>query len=90
MGHDRGILKNSTSLVQSYKTLEELSELINALSEKSLSESVDSYGDIVVTLIIGAKILGYSLVDCLDSAFCEIADRKGHLREDGIFVKEEN
>ena len=49
---------------------------------------VDGYGDVLVTMIIGAEIAGFDLVDCLQVAYDEIKDRKGHLNEDGIFVKE--
>lgn len=35
-----------------------------------------------------AKSDGLTLVECVDSAYEQIKDRKGYLREDGVFVKE--
>ena len=41
-----------------------------------------------MTLIIGADLAGFDLVDALAKAYHEIKDRKGILRGDGVFVKE--
>lgn len=35
-----------------------------------------------------AKSYGLTLVECVDAAYEQIKDRKGYLREDGVFVKE--
>lgn len=35
-----------------------------------------------------AKTYGLTLEECVDSAYEQIKDRKGYLREDGVFVKE--
>jgi hypothetical protein len=48
---------------------------------------VDAYGDVLVTLIVGAALADVDLVSCLESAYAEIKDRKGTLGEDGIFRK---
>ena len=37
-----------------------------------------------------AKKQGYDFMECCELAWNEIKDRKGYLREDGIFVKEED
>ena len=86
---DRRIIPNSTPLTQAIKTTEEVAELLNALSKCSIDEAKDAYGDIIVTMIIGAKLQGVELLDCLAQAYEVIKDRKGYLRDDGIFVKEE-
>jgi hypothetical protein len=86
--NDRMIIPNSTCTAQAIKTHEELGELLSALHRKSWLEVRDAYGDILVTLIIGADLVDLDLVDCLALAYDQIKDRKGYLREDGVFVKE--
>jgi NTP pyrophosphatase (non-canonical NTP hydrolase) len=85
---DRKILPRSTAMAQAIKTHEELGELLTALHRCNREEAIDAYGDILVTLIIGADLAGISLVDALEHAYGQIKDRKGTLREDGVFVKE--
>lgn len=84
----RQIIPNSTAMAQAIKTHEELGELISALHRDDLGEAIDAYGDILVTLIIGARLHGVNLVGCLSAAYDQIKDRKGTLRSDGVFVKE--
>ena len=85
---DRGIMQNSNAMAQAIKTTEEVAELLKALSKNDTSEAADAYGDILVTLIIGANIAGLDLMGCLTCAYDVIKDRKGYLTADGIFVKE--
>lgn len=84
----RQIVPNSTCTAQAIKTLEEVTELLSALHRKDWVEARDAYGDVLVTLIIGAELAGLDLVDCLALAYDTIKDRRGYLREDGVFVKE--
>jgi len=49
---------------------------------------VDAYGDILVTLIIGSRIAGFDLTNCLEVAYSAIKHRTGHLNEQGVFVKD--
>lgn len=100
----KGILDNSTALIQLGKTQEELDETREALEnqEKGNSSYInskgkvvnteeeikDGYGDQLVTLINGAQLSGLSLVDCLEQAYNVIAKRQGKL-VDGLFVKNE-
>ncbi len=86
---ERRIIPNSTPLTQAIKTTEEVAELLNALSKCSIDEVKDAYADILITLIIGARLQGVDLLDCLSIGYNIIKDRKGYLRDDGIFVKEE-
>lgn len=85
---ERKIIPNSTPMAQAIKTLEEVTELISALHREDRKEVEDAYGDVLVTLIIGACLAEFDLADCLERAYNEIRDRKGYLREDGVFVKE--
>ena len=84
----RRIVPNSTPLAQAIKTHEELGELLSALHRHNESDAIDAYGDILVTLIIGADLAGIDLIDALAHAYDQIKDRKGILREDGVFIKE--
>lgn len=85
---DRKIIPRSTAMAQAIKTHEELGELLSALLRGNKDEVLDAYGDILVTLIIGADLAGIDLVDALNHAYDQIKHRRGTLREDGVFVKE--
>ena len=87
-GEARGIVQNATAMSQAIKTLEETTELLDAINKKNLDEAKDAIGDIVVTLIMVCAVLDINLVDCLKGAYNEIKDRKGHLTKEGVFVKE--
>lgn len=85
----RKIIPNSTPMAQAIKTTEEVSELLKALSKGDMKEAKDAYSDILITLIIGADLAGFDLVDCLRDGYEVIKNRQGFLTKDGIFVKQE-
>ena len=85
---ERLIIPNSTALSQAIKTTEEVAELLKALSKGDRDEARDAYGDILVTMIIGADFLNLNMLECLDHAYSVIKDRSGYLSVDGIFVKD--
>jgi len=87
-GEDRGIVQNATAMSQAIKTLEETTELLDALNKQNIDEAKDAIGDIVVTLIMVCAVLNLDLVQCLNGAYNEIKDRKGYLTKEGVFVKE--
>lgn len=84
----RKIIPRSTPMAQAIKTMEEVNELLSAIHRGNRTDMSDAYGDILVTLIIGADLAGIDLVQALNGAYQTIKDRKGTLREDGVFVKE--
>lgn len=84
----RKIIPRSTPMAQAIKTMEEVNELLSAIHRNDKEAMVDAYGDVLVTLIIGADLAGIDLVQALKSAYETIKDRRGTLREDGVFVKE--
>ena len=89
---DRNILENSNAIKQISKTQEELEETLDALKrleqgEEAMLEVADGIGDMLVTIILLAKIVGLESVDCLADAYDEIKDRKGKM-VNGLFVKE--
>ena len=86
----RDILKHSNPMAQASKTIEEVGELVAALNNNDRTAAKDAYGDILVTLIVGSDMLNLSLLECLESAYDEIKDRRGKLNSAGVFVKEAN
>ena len=85
---DRGIAENGKPMAQAIKTLEEVTELFDALNKKDTHEVMDAIGDIYVTLRGVCLTYGVDMNDCIDQAYNEIKDRKGYLTPEGTFVKE--
>lgn len=102
-GQEKGILTKATPYAQGQKTLEECNELVEALTAQKLGlenfvnskdkvvntqeELKDALGDILVTIILQAKLQGFSLEDCLEGAYNIISKRTGVMK-DGQFVKD--
>ena len=83
----KGILAKATPMAQALKTLEETTELCTAINNDDRAEIIDAMGDIMVTLIIQAKMQGISLESCLESAYNVISKRTGKMIN-GQFVKD--
>lgn len=86
---EKGILAESNLFKQFSKLLEEVNELLVALTDDNQEEVVDAVGDCVVVLTILAEMRGLNIEDCIASAYDVIKDRKGKMI-DGTFVKEED
>lgn len=86
---NRNMIKQDrlTGLAQLAKVTEELGELSAGVNKNDREKTEDSLGDIMVTLIILAQDLNLDLLDCLNSAYNVIKDRKGKTIN-GVFVKE--
>jgi NTP pyrophosphatase (non-canonical NTP hydrolase) len=84
----RGIVQNSNNMAQAIKTLEEVTELLEAIHKGDREAQKDAYGDILVTLIVGCATADLDLCECLAGAYAEIKDRKGWLDEQGVFHKQ--
>ena len=92
-GYDKGILDGGEAtkerrLKQFQKTEEEVEELLEAIRDENKEEAIDAIGDILVTLIMQAKLWNTNLYECLDEAYEVISKRTGRM-VDGIFVKDE-
>jgi NTP pyrophosphatase (non-canonical NTP hydrolase) len=87
-GMERQIVQNSNPRAQAIKTLEEVGELLQAITANDREAMVDAYGDILVTLVMGCATADLDLVTCFKHAYEQIKDRKGYLSPEGIFVKE--
>lgn len=84
---DKDLLKKENSLAQMAKITEEVGEIASALLRKDEAKLIDGIGDTIVTLILLAEMNGLGIEGCLESAWLEIADRKGKT-VDGTFIKE--
>lgn len=84
---EKGILSKATPMAQAFKTLEECTELGVAVNNNDRAEIIDAMGDIMVTLIIQAKMQNLKLEECLESAYNVIAKRTGKM-VNGVFVKD--
>ena len=86
----RKIIPNSTPLAQWKKGMEEMQEVKDAIDAGDMDGLRDGVGDVVVCLINLCALADVDLVSCLKLAYEEIKDRKGHMNEEGIFVKEQS
>ena len=84
---ERGIYDKGNSNTQYIKLMEEAGELAEALLKNDRYEIKDAIGDMVVVLTNLAHLEGFTIEDCIDSAYTEIAMRKGKMLN-GTFVKE--
>ena len=84
---ERNIFVGGTPVGQATKTLEEAVELLDAINKRSTAEIADAIGDIMVTLIIQAKMWKLDMNACIEQAYNQIKDRRGVMR-DGKFLKD--
>lgn len=87
-GERRGIVQHGKPIGQAIKTLEEVTELLDAVNKGDRAATIDAVGDVVVTLIMVCATLDLDLTECLGAAYEQIKDRKGYLTPEGVFVKE--
>lgn len=83
----RGILANSDPKTQCLKFLSEAGEVADAVAKGRKEEAEDGIGDVLVTLILLADLLGTDVVRCLELAYEEIKQRQGKM-VNGVFVKQ--
>jgi len=83
----RKIVPNSTPETQLLKAVSEIGELADATIKENREDIVDAVGDTMVCLIIYCALQNLNLVDCMEVAYDAIKNRKGTLRENGVFVK---
>lgn len=83
---EKGILEHGTPEKQALKTLEECGELLIDIGKNDKLGICDDLGDLLVTIIIQAKMQNLDLIECLQSAYDIISKRQGVMR-DGQFLK---
>lgn len=100
---EKEILSKATPHAQAMKTLEEVNELLEAVSYQGAEKETfvnskgievntkheiqDAFGDILVTIIIGAEMQGLDITNCLESAYNVIKNRTGRI-VNGQFQKD--
>jgi len=83
----RGLYDKGDTKTQYCKLMEEAGELGRAILKDNQAEFVDAIGDMVVVLTNLACLGGTSIETCIDSAYDEIKNRKGKMKN-GTFVKQ--
>lgn len=84
----KGIFQKGDAKTQCIKLFEEAGELSKAILKNDEAEFIDAIGDCVVVLTNLAKLKGFNIEDCINSAYTIIAQRTGKM-ENGTFVKEQ-
>lgn len=74
---------------QFMKIVEELGETSEAYDKGWQDILIDSIGDLQVTIINFAMLVGVDYKDALEEAWETIKDRKGAIKN-GVFIKEED
>ena len=83
----RRIIPNSTPETQLLKAMSEMGELADATIKGDRLDVMDAVGDVMVCLVNYCALQDINLVDCMEVAYDAIKNRKGTLRENGVFVK---
>jgi NTP pyrophosphatase (non-canonical NTP hydrolase) len=84
---EKGIFEKGDIKTQYVKLQEESGELAKAILKNDEAEIIDAIGDIAIVLTNLAEFKGYSIEECINSAYQVIAKRTGKM-ENGTFVKE--
>ena len=85
----RGLYDKGNSHTQYVKLQEEAGELAKALLDNDGIEILDAIGDMVVVLTNLAHLEGFTIEQCIESAYEEISDRTGKMIN-GTFIKDAN
>lgn len=85
--HRRNLVQPENANRQMLKVMEEVGELASAIAKNKKDETIDAIGDVLVTIIILSAQLELNPWECLESAYGEIANRKGQTIN-GVFIKE--
>mgnify|MGYP003922219481 FL=1 len=85
--HDRNLIDGSDDKSQFAKLIQEAGELSDSICKGK--DIKDDIGDMIVVLINIAERNDVSLTECIKTAWEDIKDRKGQMR-DGVFIKEDD
>ena len=85
--HDRNLIDGSDDKTQFAKLIQEAGELSDNICKGN--DIKDDIGDMIVVLINIAERNDVSLTECIKTAWEDIKDRKGQMR-DGVFIKEDD
>ena len=85
--HDRNLIDGSDDKSQFAKLIQEAGELSDSICKGK--DIKDDIGDMIVVLINIAERNDVSLTECIKTAWEDIKDRKGMMRN-GVFVKQDD
>lgn len=83
---DRKIIQNGNLQTQTLKLVSEVGELADNIAKGR--DTKDDIGDSFVVLNNLVEMQGYTWQECLEQAWNDIKDRKGHMNENGVFIKQ--
>jgi len=86
--NERGLYEGGNPETQFVKLVEEIGELGRGILKEDKPEIKDGVGDAVIVLVNLAHLTGFSIEECINSAYQEIKNRKGKM-QNGTFVKDE-
>lgn len=84
----RMLLNPENTTRQALKMVSEVGEFVDEIVKGNKQKQSDELGDVLVTLIITAELLGLDLETSLAGAYEKISARKGKT-VNGVFVKDE-
>jgi NTP pyrophosphatase (non-canonical NTP hydrolase) len=84
----KGILDAGDAKTQCLKAASEMGELCDNIAKGSHYSARDDIGDVLVTIIILARMINVDEVACLEEALKVIERREGNM-VNGVFVKSE-
>ena len=84
---NKGIFDKGDPKTQTLKLIEEAGELSKAILNNDEPEIIDALGDCTIVLVNLAKLCGYDLENCVNTAYDVIAKRTGKM-ENGTFIKD--
>ena len=85
--HDRNLIDGSDDKSQFAKLIQEAGELSDNICKGN--DIKDDIGDMIVVLINIAERNDVSLTECIKTAWEDIKDRRGAMR-DGVFIKQDD
>jgi NTP pyrophosphatase (non-canonical NTP hydrolase) len=65
-----------------------MGELSDAINKRDREKIIDGIGDVLVCLTMVAAIEDLDLKKCFEAAYDEIKNRKGHLNNNGVWIKD--
>lgn len=93
LGQSRKTHEEVRELIEAAAKMQAFMELVDGDIDHRFdsyeTELADAIGDIFVTLVMVAGCAKLDINACVAQAYGAIKDRKGYLRSDGVFVKEE-
>lgn len=84
---EKELIKEENAPKQFMKVAEELGELSSAIIKNEREKEIDAFGDLLVTIFGLSYMRDIDLLECLNTAWNEIKNRKGKV-VDGSFIKD--